>query len=258
MTTTRLAASAAALALLLCSGIATAQVSKDGMGKVLPVELFACKFNEGQGPANLDRVITRFNQWADNRGMDNYAAWTLTPHFFTSEQDFDMIWMGAFADGNAMGSGYHNWLREGGEVAEAFNKVWDCAAHILLSSAMYKAPADDETPASGIISMMDCKLNEGHRYPDIKAAELRWVDHLQQNGSTAGYWHWFPTYGGGDSDFDYKVVFAYRDYMELGKDFESFANGGGRETSQEIFGNIDDCDDARVYVATSRRAAQLR
>jgi hypothetical protein len=39
---------------------------------------------------------------------------------------------------------------------------------------------------------------------------------------------------------------------------ERGANGGGREVGQEIFDDIDDCDDARVYVATSRRAAKLR
>jgi hypothetical protein len=123
---------------------------------------------------------------------------------------------------------------------------------------MYKAPASNETPASGLITMMDCELNDGKGYSDIKAAEIKWAEYLASHGSKAGYWHWFPVFGGGDAEFDYKVVFSYANYKELGADFELNANGGGRETGQEIFDDIDDCDDARVYVATSRRAAKLR
>jgi hypothetical protein len=127
-----------------------------------------------------------------------------------------------------------------------------------MASAMYKPPASNETPTSGFISMMDCELNEGHRYSDIKGAEIKWVEYLTSKGSKAGYWHWFPVFGGGDSEFDYKVVFAYADYKELGADFELGANGGAREVGMEIFDDIDDCDDARVYIATNRRAAKLR
>jgi hypothetical protein len=82
---------------------------------------------------------------------------------------------------------------------------------------------------------------------------------MTSTGSTAGTFHWFPTYGGvGGGDFDYKIVTAYSNYSELGADWERNANGGGRETGIELFGAVDDCDTARVYIATSRRAAQLR
>ena len=106
--------------------------------------------------------------------------------------------------------------------------------------------------------MMNCELNEGNRYSDIKKAEMQWAKYLTSNGSSAGYWHWFPAYGGGNSEFDYKVVFAYNNFTELGADFEHGANGGGREAGQENFADIDDCDDARIYLATSLRTAQLR
>lgn len=248
---------AAVFAFLFC-GTALAQVSKDGMGKVLPVELYACSYNDGKGPADLDKVITRWTKYMDDNSINNYAAWTLTPYHFGPDQDFDVIWMGAFADGNAMGSGIDTWLTKGTEVQNAFNSVLTCNGHALLSSAMYKAPPDNATPASGIITMMDCELNDGKRYSDIQAAELKWSSYLTSKGSKAGYWHWFPVYGGGDAEFDYKVIFAYPSYKELGGDFELYANGGGRDAGREIFDNIDDCDDARVYVATNRRAAKLR
>ena len=254
----KLVASLAAVVSMSFAGLALAQVSKDGMGKVLPVELYACSYNDGQDAGDLGKVIDRWTKFMDDNNINNYAAWTLSPYFYGPDQDFDVIWMGAYSDGNAMGAGTDMWLADGGEIGEAFSEVMDCNGHIMLSSSMYKAPASEETPTSGIITMMDCELNEGKRYSDIKSAEIKWAEYLTGNGSTAGYWHWSPTFGGGDSEFDYKVVFSYTDFAALGADYEHGANGGGREASQGIFDDIDDCDDARVYIATSVRNAQLR
>jgi hypothetical protein len=252
------AISVVAALLPIAMGTAMAQVTEDGMGKVIPVELFACSFNGRQDQDDLDAVIARWNRWMDERNNDDYAAWTLTPYHYSPTQDFDMIWMGAYSDGNAMGAGTDQWFAEGGDVNEGFEEVLTCGAHIGLGSAMYKAPPGNETPGTAIITMMDCELNEGNRYTDVKAAELAWAKHMTDTGSNAGTFHWFPYYGGGDAEYDYKVVNAYANYTELGADWERFSNGGGREISIETFGDVDECDDARVYIATSRRAAQLR
>lgn len=246
------------VSILFTTSDAIAQVSEDGMGKVIPVELYACNYNDRQDEDDLNSVISRWNRWMDERNNSDYAAWTLIPYHFGQEQQFDLIWMGAYTDGNAMGAGVDQWFAEGGDINDAFEEVLTCNGHAGLASAMYKSPPDNATPTTGIITMMDCELNEGHRYQDIKKAEMKWAEHMRSSGSTAGTWHWFPIYGGGDAEFDYKVVNAYTNYSELGADWERFSNGGGREASTDIFGDIDDCDDARVYVATSRRAAQLR
>ena len=235
MNVSRIVTCSAVAGLLLASAPGLAQVSADGMGKIVPVELYACKFNEGKNDADLAEVIERWNEFSDESGMDNYAAWLLTPFFHTSEQDFDILWLGAFSDGNAMGKGLQNWISNGQELAAEFAEV-----------------------ASGFITMMDCKLNEGHRYVDVKAAELKWADYLAKSGSKAAYYHWMPMFGGGDAEFDYKVVFAYPDFEEVGSDVENFANEGGRDASREIFGNIDECDDARVYLTRSIRSGKIR
>jgi len=258
MNVSRIVTWSAVAGLLLASAPGLAQVSADGMGKIVPVELYACKFNEGKNGADLAEVIERWNEFSDESGMDDYAAWLLTPFFHTSEQDFDILWLGAFSDGNAMGKGLQNWISNGQELAAEFAAVVDCGAHVAVSSAMYKAPAGGNAPASGVITMMDCKLNEGHRYVDIKAAELKWVDYLAKSKSKAAYYHWMPMFGGGDAEFDYKVVFAYPDFEEVGANVELFANEGGRDASREIFGNIDDCDDARVYLTRSIRSGKIR
>lgn len=242
----------------VATGTAFAQVGEEGMGKVLPVEIYACTFNNRQDAGDLDEVNAQWNRWMDERNLNNYAAWVLTPFYYTPEQAFDVLWLGAWTDGNAMGSGADQWLRESGDIGDAFEDVLTCGAHIGLASAMYKAAADNQTPASGVITMMDCKLNEGNRYEDIKAAEMEWAEHMTSAGSTAATFHWFPTFGGGEADYDYKVVNAYSSFSELGADWERYSNGGGREASTGIFGDIDDCDDARVYNAKVVRAAQLR
>lgn len=257
MKTTAVKACTAALACLLAGTAALGQVSEEGMGKVLPVHLYACSYLEGKGPGDLEKVIAGWTKYADDNGLEDYAAWTLTPYHFGPEQDFDVIWLGAYSDGHAMGKGVDNWLATGQQQRAAFDRVVDCDAHLALASAVYKMP-EGGTPDSGLLTMMDCKLNEGQEYEAIKAAELTWAAHLEDAGSKAGYWHWFPMYGGGDADYDYKVVFAYPDFASLGADFERFANGGGREMSDETFGDIDECDDARVYVITNRRMAKLR
>jgi hypothetical protein len=246
------------LASLLVAAPGLAQVSEDGMGKVLPVELYACSYVEGKGASDLDAVVGRWNEYADDTDMDDYAAYLLSPFFYTAEQDFDILWLGAFRNGNAMGEGLHNWVTGGGEIAAAFAEVVDCTAHVAFSSAMYKEPPGGNAPGTGVITMMNCELNEGQRYTDIKAAELKWAAHLEDSGSKAAFYHWMPMYGGGDSEFDYKVVFAYPDFKAVGSDFENFANGGGREQSTEIFGDIDECDDARVYLSRNIRAAKIR
>jgi hypothetical protein len=248
-----------AAAISMCfANVSFAQVSSDGMGKILPVELYVCNFKDGKDAGDLDRVIDRWNRYMDDNDADYYSAWTLTPYYYGPAQNVDFIWMGAFRDANAMGADTDRWLAEGGDLQEAFGDVEECATHIGLNSAMYKAPPGNETPQSSIIAIMDCKLNEGHRYSDIRSAEIKWAEHLDGVGSTAGIWHWFPRFGGGTAEYDYKVVSAYANFTDMGVDLERRANGGDFQVSRDIFGDIDECDDARVYVAQNRRAAQLR
>ena len=248
----------AALLMLLGMGSAIAQVSEDSMGKTVPVHLYACNYNDGQDASDLDDVIVRWNRFMDEHGIDSYAAWTLVPYHFGPSVNADVLWMGAYRDGNAMGAGTDIWLTEGGDLQDDFAEVTTCNVHLGFASAMYKEPEGGATPGSSIISMSNCKLNDGKRYSDVRSAEIKWAKYMTENGSMAGTFHWFPTQGGGDADFDYKIVSAYENYTELGKDWERNSNGGGRAVSIGLFGDIDDCDDSRVYIATSRRSAQLR
>ena len=90
---------------MLCMvfGAVSAQESA-GRSKVVPAEIWTCSYRDGMGPAELEAAIDDWTAWADERELNDYAAWTLTKHYFAAEQDFDFIWLGAWQDGNAMGA----------------------------------------------------------------------------------------------------------------------------------------------------------
>ncbi len=81
--------------LLLLAGSSTVLAQDEESFKVIPVEMFACTYNENKGPADLDKAVDNWNAWADKKGWDSYAAWTLTPYYYGPEQEFDVLWLGA-------------------------------------------------------------------------------------------------------------------------------------------------------------------
>lgn len=44
------------------------------------MELFACKYQEGQGPAALQKASASFNAWMDSTNQRDYWAFLLTPY----------------------------------------------------------------------------------------------------------------------------------------------------------------------------------
>jgi hypothetical protein len=118
-------------ALLLC-GTAIAdshEESSDGPDPATPVELFACKYNEGKGPADLDKVVDKWNAWADEQGLQDYSGWTLVPYYSGPDQEFDVIWLGGSDSAKMLGRAQDRWIATGGDVLNEFNEVWSCDIH---------------------------------------------------------------------------------------------------------------------------------
>lgn len=237
------------------SGVALAQ---DNASKVIPVELFTCKYNDNKGPGDLDKVIDKWNAWADKNGMDDYAAWTLTPFYFGPDQDFDMIWLGAGKDAIALGKAQDAYMAEDVGLHAAFNDVLNCDAHSNFASLNYKAPPEGATPGNSILTFSDCKYEEGATYEALSTAMGEWTKHLGDTGSTAGIWHWYPAYGGGGEEYSFKWLEGFKNMAELGADYESLGNVRGFETSGKLFADLINCDSTRAYVAQNRRFVQLR
>ena len=101
-------------------------------------------------------------------------------------------------------------------------------------------------------------MKEGATYDSIAAGLKAWGNVLGENGSEAAIYQWWPVYGGGDADFDFKIVSVYQNYAEQGADLERLGNGELWRKRNELVGDQFDCDVSRVYDGKVRRAAQLR
>ena len=243
--------------LVFLAGAGTVSAQDDAM-LVIPVELFACSYNDGKGSDELDKVIEKWNAWADKKGIDNYAAWTLTPYYFGPDQEFDVIWMGAGKDAVALGKAQDSYLAETAGLHADFDEVLTCDSHSNFASINFKAPPKGATPANSVLTFSDCKYKEGTSFSALSAAMGEWSQYLSDAGSTAAIWQWYPAYGGGGEEFSFKWLEAYENLAGLGADYERYGNGGGFVTNGRLFGHLISCDSSRAYLAKSRRYVQLR
>ncbi len=244
-------------ALVLAAGTGIAWAEEDG-AKVIPVEMYACTYNDGMGPGDLDKVIASWTAWADAQGMDDYAAWTLTPWYFGPDQEFDVLWLGAAKNAVALGAGQDMYLEKGGEIAQGFSEVLTCNAHVNFASVNHKRLPEGTTPSNSVLTFSNCSYKEGAPPNAMEEAMKKWVEHLDAQGSKASIFHWYPAYGGGGEKFDFKWLEAHENLAALGKDYDSFGTGGGYNLYGELFGKLIECDASRAYLAKSRRYVQLR
>ena len=243
--------------LLFLAGSGAVSAQDDGM-LVIPVELFACSYNDRKGPSDLDQVIDKWNAWADENGVDDYAAWTLTPYYFGPEQEFDVLWLGAGKDAVAFGKAQDAYNAENAGLHDDFDEVLTCNSHSNFASINFKLPPEGATPADSVLTFSDCKYEEGASFPALSGAMGDWSKHLSDAGSKTGVWHWYPVYGGGGEEYSFKWIEAHENLAALGADYESFGNGGGFVTRGRLLGHLIDCDSRRAYLAQSRRFVQLR
>jgi len=216
------------------------------------VEVYTCNYAEGKGPSDLDAVIAKWNDWADDQGTNDYSAWTLTPFYAGPEQEFDVIWMGVTETGQGMGAAQDLWLAKGGALQAEFDSVIPCDSHGMFAAVQFKKPPEREDPSNVVIAFRDCTINDGKTFADDVAPALTaWSEFRSGHGSTAGYWAFFPVLGGGGEEYDYKAVASHANFAEKGADFDNY----DPDKAREIFSGVGDCDSARVYNATNRRMA---
>ncbi len=238
---------------VFAGGLSTAVAQDDDDGAAA-VEFYTCSYADGKGPADLDKVTAKWSEWADDQGLTDYSAWTLTPFYASSEQDFDYVWMGVTATGKGMGDVQDMWLAKAGTLDDEFDSISPCDSHSLAAAVQFKAPPEREDPSSIIIDFSDCTIGEGkHFSTDVAPALEAWGEFLAEHGSTAGVWVLFPVFGGGGEEFDFKYVESHGNYSEQGTDFDNYDPVRAREIFP--YGLLD-CDSSRSYVATNRRMAE--
>lgn len=238
---------------VFAGGLSTAVAQDDDDGAAA-VEIYTCSYADGMGAADLDKVTAKWNKWADDQGLADYSAWTLTPFYAGPEQDFDVIWLGVTATGEGMGGVQDTWLAKGGKLSDEFDSVSPCDAHAMFAAVQFKAPPEREDPSSIILDFSDCTIGEGkHFSTDVAPALKAWGEFRAGHGSTAGMWAFFPVYGGGGEEFDFKIVVSHGNYSEQGADFDNYDPAKAREIFP--YGLLD-CDSSRSYIATNRRMAE--
>ena len=220
---------------------------------IVSVELYACSYHDGKGPADLDKWTDKWNAWADERKFDSYSAYTMTPFYYGEDQDFDFLWLGVAPNGVAMGRAQDAWVTQSGDLPAESAKLWSCDAHHNYATMNVKRPPDDGA-TTFVLSFADCTVEEGKSWDDVGPALNAWGEYREANGSKAGMWVMWPAYGAGDVDFDFKFITSYRSYESLGMDYDQYA-AAGYAKAEELFDGVIDCDVARSYNAVERRRA---
>ena len=259
MNRTLVTLSAMVAILAIGSGTAIAETHEDGF-KVIPVDMYACTYNDKKGPKDLDAYAAKFDAWADAKGLNDLSVWTLTPYYFGpgDNSDFDFIWMIAGKTAIALGKTHDTWVTANDGLLKAANEIASCASHGNYASVNYKPTPAGKTPEDSLLTFSDCNYDEGATFDELGTAMDAWSEHLSESGSEAGIFHWYPVYGGGGEKFDFKWLETHANFEAMGGDYELYGNGRGYKKYNELLGPLVTCDAARVYQAKSRRFAQLR
>ena len=242
---------------LLFSGMSLAD-SHEGEGEeanvAAPMEMYACSYNEGKGPADLDAATKDFNKWADKQNVTDYSAWTLVPFYSGAEQDFDVLWFGASAKAAALGRVQDAWLATGSKESQGFADVMLCDTHAAFSVLQMKKPPKRDDDSRIVVTFSDCNTSDGVTFDDLYMPMIEWGKYREENGSKAGHWVFFPSFGGGKEAFDFKWVTAHQNLEDMGADWDQM-NESGWQKANELFQGKLSCDSSRTYIATSRRQA---
>jgi hypothetical protein len=244
--------------LFLFAGIGIADEHEgeaDEANVATPLEMFACKYNKGKGPADLDAAVKKFNAWGDKQGIDDYSAWTLVPYYASPEQEFDVLWIGGSEKAKTLGRVQDSWLATGAKEQEGFNEAITCDSHSAYAVLTMKKPPKRENPENIVISFSDCNTEEGTTFDDLYMPIMEWGKYKGESGSTGGMWVFFAAYGGGGEEFDFKWVTAHQNLEDMGADWDQYSESGWQKANELFAGKLR-CDSSRTYLATNRRMAK--
>lgn len=228
--------------------------SHEGGMTAVPVEMFACTYNDGKSAKDLDKAIGSWNKWADGAGLSDYTAWTLAPYYASANQDFDVLWLGVAPSAKSLGASQDKWVTTGSRVQAEFDDAITCQAHTNMATLTFKSPPDiDNPPDNVVMSFSDCNMADDVNFgEDVMPALTEWAKYRGDHGSDSGIWVMFPAYGGGGEEFDFKYVTGSRSLEAQGEDWDQYSKEG-RIKAAELFRGKVDCDSSRVYLAKNRR-----
>ena len=228
---------------LMLSGLSVADShggEEEEANVAYPMEMYACSYNDGKGPADLDAATKDFNKWADKQKITDYSAWTLVPFYFSPEQEFDVLWFGSASKAAALGRIQDSWLATGTKESEGFAEVMACGTHAAFSVLMMKQPPEREGDSGDlVVTFSDCEMSDGVTFDDLYEPIIEWGKYKGEHGSKAGHWVFFPWFGGGQEKFDFKWVTAYENLEDMGADWDQSNEKGWAKANEFRFSRND-------------------
>jgi len=237
---TRLLISALAIVSIYAAGLAAAQ-AQDGPPQFRPIELWVCNFNDGKDQGDMDDV---YEDIVEASGDTAYAAFQLNPYFAGERgQNMDFFYLGAWADGSVMGADMAGYL---GTPDEAWDETVDCQGSLMASNWIQPIDAPDDS-GNFVMTVSDCDVDHGSSAAQAIGAISRYNDYRVANGMTIGTLVWFPVYGGGEADFDFKLVHVYPGAQQMGDSFKWSVDNAAYNVSNSLRQGLVSCDEARLY-----------
>lgn len=221
--------------------------------QVLPTEGFSCNFRAGQDASDLDAANEGFNEWADGQGITNLTTFQMTPHYYSPEQENEVLFLDIWEDGASMGSGVGAIMSDPDSVAD-FEEVLDCSAHALYALVGTKPPPNPIVD-NGLFEFTDCTLKE-NRSPDDGIAAVVAIGELWAPwglGDANGVM--FPVSGETpDAGYTFKWITYYPSIAALGTVFDNYS-AGAVVAAGAIIDPVMTCNNSRMYSLTVMREA---
>lgn len=221
------------------------------------IDAYQCNYQDGKTRADLDKVTAKWNKWMDSNKGAPYSAWIMTPVLSSTNMPIDVVWLGAWQNGNDMGKGMQAWAMNNNGLAAEFDAVIDCIEHSNAASVNIRPPVEGWPGETGLAAFTNCTVAEGKTVQDAMAAHRAWAKYLDGINSTEGMWAFFPGFGNNNPAWDYKIVSSYPDFMAFGADWEAYTNGQGWQQAQQIMAGVVSCDSPRLYFSTTVRNAGI-
>jgi hypothetical protein len=240
----------ASLTVMLSIGTASGQEPQP-----VPVEIWACNFVNGSDMGDLNSVNDQFNEWADQNGITSLYSSTLTPIFYSEDDDFDVLYVDAWTDGASLGRGYGKMFTDGfAPVAESFDQVIDCPSHAYFAGLQI-VPWDEDREG-GPVQFQDCTVRENSTNADAIEA-VRGFAGSGDGPSLGGFAVLFPFMGQArDADYSFKLVAVFNDHESMGTAFDALFRGSSFQQAGATMGQVMDCDTARMYNQVTVRESQ--
>jgi len=236
----RLSISAVTALCVFTIGLAPVQ-SQDGPPQFRPIELWVCNFNDGKDQGDMNDV---YDDIVEASGDTAYSAFQLNPYFAGQRgQNIDFVYLGAWGDGSVMGADMAGYL---GTPDEDWDDTVDCQGSMMGSNWIQPIDAPNDS-GNFVMTVADCTVDHGSSAAQAVGAITRYNDYRVANGMTIGTLVWFPVYGGGDAEFDFKLVHVYTGAQQMGDSFKWSIDNAAYNVSNSMRQGLVACDDARLY-----------